>query len=384
MFHFNLTKNYKKYLTFIMATENDILGFDPQSLSVFNTEEKQSKSQGNPLIYKTRPADSVSDDGHYYATIKVVYNPFNPKQSTLDQQSYTIQDKDGWLTVVSSLTNNDTSCPIFKAWKKCHYSDKGTTLWKQAAPEKDGGKALFDKRFARYCVVQVLEDKNQPELVGKFLFWKMPKTIYDLITTKMNPSKESGKAPIPVMDYLFGRAIEIEVIPGPGNPGDERYARETKYIAELSEDVVSCVAPDGSPLLNDEEQKILDKYVFDMMRVWKEKDIEKRESLKATVDADENTIALRKFYNEKIFPQIKQWCPNLIETLSYKEWDDTTKARVQKWIDIVLAGNDPRTVEEAPTVASTVGTESKAETPTPPVENPMFETEDTSTDDLPF
>ena len=95
-----------------MATENDILGFDPQSLSVFNTEEKQPKSQGNPLIYKTRPADSVSDDGHYYATIKVVYNPFNPKQSTLDQQSYTIQDKDGWLTVVSSLTNNDTSCPI--------------------------------------------------------------------------------------------------------------------------------------------------------------------------------------------------------------------------------------------------------------------------------
>ena len=121
-----------------------------------------------------------------------------------------------------------------------------------------------------------------------------------------------------------------------------------------------------------------------MMRVWKEKDIEKRESLKATVDADENTIALRKFYNEKIFPQIKQWCPNLIETLSYKEWDDATKARVQKWIDVVLAGNDPRTVEEAPTVASTVGTESKAETPTPPVENPMFETEDTSTDDLPF
>ena len=74
----------------------------------------------------------------------------------------------------------------------------------------------------------------------------------------------------------------------------------------------------------------------------------------------------------------------MIETLSYKEWDDATKARVQKWIDIVLAGNDPRTIEEAPTVASTVGTESKAETPTPPVENPMFETEDTSTDELPF
>ena len=212
----------------------------------------------------------------------------------------------------------------------------------------------------------------------------MPKTIYDLITTKMNPAKESGKPAIPVMDYLFGRAIELEVIPGPGNPGDDRYARETKYIGELTSDAVSCISPDGSPLLNDEEQSILDKYVFEMSKVWKEKDPAKRNEMKAAVDADENTLALRKFYNEKIFPEIKKWCPNLIESLGYKEWDDSTKARVQRWIDIVLAGNDPRTAEEAPTVASTVGTESKTETPTPPVENPMFETEDTSTDDLPF
>lgn len=376
-----------------MTTENDILGFDPQSLSAFNTEEQQPKSQGNPLIYKTRPADSVSENGHYYATIKIVYNPFNPKQSTLDQQSYAINDNKGWLTVVSSLTNNDTSCPIFKAWKKCHYAEENSTLWLQAASKEVGGKALFDKRFARYCVIQVLKDKNQPEQEGKFLFWKMPKVIYDLITTKMNPSKDSGKAAIPVMDYLFGRSIDIEVIPGPGNPGDERYSRETKYIAELSEDVVSCVNPDGSPLLNDEEQDILDKYVFAMTKVWKEKDPAKRETMKAEVDANENTIALRKFYNEKIFPQIKKWCPNLIEQLGYKPWSDEVSARVQKWIDIVLSGNDPSNVEEAPQVANTVGTtteqpKSTATTtaPTATTNDVMFSVsnDDASSDDLPF
>ena len=366
-------------------TENDILGFDPQNLSVFNTDEQKPQSQGNPLIYKTRPADSKSENGHYYATIKVVYNPFNPKQSTLDQQSYAIHDKDGWLTVVSSLTKNDTSCPIFKAWKKCHYADKGTTLWKQAAKIEEGGKALFDKRFARYCVIQVLRDKNQPELEGKFLFWKMPKVIFDLITTKMNPSKDSGKAAIPVMDYLFGRAIDLEVIPGPGNPGDERYSRETKYVAELSEDVVSCISPDGSPLLNDEEQGILDKYVFEMTKVWKEKDPSKRETMKATVDSDENTVALRKFYNEKIFPQIKKWCPNLIEELGYKPWNDEVKARVQRWIDIVLAGNDPAQADEVPEVASTVGATTEQPTQSTTSET-MFDTTntDTETDDLPF
>ena len=364
-----------------MTTENDILGFDPQSLAVFNPDD-QPKSQGNPLIYKTRPANAVAENGHYYATIKVVYNPFNPKQSTLDQQSYAIHDNDGWLTVVSSLTNNDTSCPIFKAWKKCHYADKGSTLWKQAASKDDGGKALFDKRFARYCVIQVLEDKNQPELVGKFLFWKLPKSIYDLITTKMNPAKESGKPAIPVMDYLFGRAIELEVIPGPGNPGDDRYARETKYIGELTSDAVSCISPDGSPLLNDEEQSILDKYVFEMSKVWKEKDPAKRNEMKAAVDADENTLALRKFYNEKIFPEIKKWCPNLIESLGYKEWDDSTKARVQRWIDIVLAGNDPTVTDEAPAAVETVGESTKSETSTQDTQ--MFAGNDEDSDDLPF
>ena len=370
-----------------MTTENDILGFDPQSLSVFNQDEAP-KSQGNSLIYKTKPADSKSEDKVYRATIKVVYNPFDPKHSILDQQSYALQDSEGWLTVVSSLTTGDTSCPIFKAWKKCHFAEKNSILWKQAASAEDGGKALFDKRFARYCVVQILEDNNQPNLVGKFMLWKLPKSVMDIIMAKMNPSPESKKPAIPVMDFLFGRSIDIEVTPGPGNPGDERYARETKYMAELSEDVVSCINPDGSPLLNDEEQKILDHYVEAMKEVWKEKDPEVRATKKAAVDQDPNTAALGKIYNSKVIPTIKSVCPNLIEELGYKPWSDNVKARVQKWIDIVLAGNDPKTVEAAPAVAATVGTttETQAQAPasTATVTTAPTESEVDPTSDLPF
>lgn len=352
-----------------MTTENDILGFDPQSLSVFNQDETP-KSQGNSLIYKTKPADSKSEDKVYRATIKVVYNPFDPKHSILDQQSYAIQDAEGWLTVVSSLTIGDTSCPIFKAWKRCHYADPkkdeaSKKLWLQAAKKEDGGNELFDKRFARYCVVQILEDNNQPDLVGKFMFWKLPKSVMDIIMAKMNPSPESKKPAIPVMDFLFGRSIDIEVTPGPGQPGDERYARETKYMAELSEDVVSCINPDGSPILNDEEQAVLDNYVEAMKEVWKEKDPEVRASKKAAVDQDPNTAALGKIYNNKVIPTIKSVCPNLIEELGYKPWSDNVKARVQKWIDIVLAGNDPKIADAAPEIANTIGTttETKVEAP---------------------
>lgn len=372
-------------------TENDILGFDPQSLSVFNQDEKP-QSQSNSLIYKTRPAESKSDDGHYYSTIKVVYNPFNFKQSFLEQQSYGLQDANGWFSVISSLTNGDTSCPIFKAWKKCHYAEVGSDLWRQAAPEKDGGRALFDKRYARYCVIQVIEDKNQPDLVGKFMLWKLPKAVYELVTNKMHPSVESKKSPIPVMDYLFGRSIELEVVPGEGNVGDERYNRDTKYIAELSDDVVTCINPDGSPLLNDAEQEILDNYVALMKEVWKERDPEKRNELKLKADADPNTKELRKLYNEKILPQIKEWCPNLIEVLGYKPWTDDIKARVQHWIDIVLSCNDPITAESTPKSATNIGTtenkttENKEVKSEASIETKSDTTSDSSDDtsDLPF
>lgn len=382
----------------MFENENDILGFDPTQLDVFNQNDAP-KSAGNPLIYRTRPADSVSEDHVYRATIKVVYNPFNLRQSVLEQQSYGMQDKDGWFSVVSKLTNGDTSCPIFKAWKKCHFADPkkdeaSRKLWLQAAKAEEGGKALFDKRYARYVVVQILEDKNQPNLVGKFLFWKMPKSIWDIINAKMAPSAESKKAKIPVMDFLFGRSIDIEVTPGAGNPGDEKYARDTKYTGELSDEVVTCINPDGSPLLNDADQAVLDNYVDSMMKIWKTKDPEARAEMEAVVNADPNTAELRKIY-AKVLEQIKSFCPNLIEELGYKPWTPEVTARVERWIKIVLDCNDPATYEDAPEAAKTVGedktedkTEAPAAKPAPatsvnsgPLTSPVVED---STDDLPF
>lgn len=371
--------------------ENEILGFDPTQLDVFNQPET-SKSAGNPLIYRTRPADSISEDGVYRATIKVVYNPFNLRQSVLEQQSYAMQDANGWFTVVSSLTNQDTSCPIFKAWKKCHFADpkkdeQSRILWKQAAKAEEGGNALFDKRFARYVVVQVLEDKNQPNAVGKFLFWKMPKSIWDIINAKMAPSPESKKAKIPVMDFLFGRAIDLEVTPGPKDPKQpEREQRETKYTGELSDEVVSCVNPDGSPLLNDEEQEVLDTYVSSMMKIWKTKDPEVRMSMEAEVNADPNTVELRKIY-AKVLEQIKSFCPNLIEELGYKPWSPEITTRVQNWINKVLAGENPATTDNAPEeVKEAVNDVVKTTAPLQitPVSAPIIDTAEDSTDDLPF
>lgn len=370
-----------------MNNETDILGFDPRQLSVL---AENDKPKGNPNIYHTRPEDSVSKDGVYRCTIRIVYNPFNFTQSIIEQQGYYFEDEDGGFYVVSSLTNGDTNCPIFKAWKKCRYSDEGSDLWKQQAKLEDGGKALFDKRFARYVTVQIMSDKNQPDLEGKYMIWKMPSDIYNLVMSKQNPAKESNKCPIPIMDFLFGRTIDLEVKPGPGPKGSKEYKRQTSYMGEIDEDVTSCTNPDKSPLLNSSEKTILDHYVEQMKEIWKEKDPEERNKKQAEVNADPNTAQLKSIY-AKVIDNLKTFCPNVYEEMGFKPWDEKTTERVEKWIKIVLTGQVPKKAEaNAPTGPSEDVMNDIANTPNPFDPANMAATFDAPTgsggddDDLPF
>ena len=323
--------------------EFDILSFTADQLTVNTPVE--SKKTGNANIYKPKPADSKSDDGIYRAQIKIIYNPFDLRRSILEQQSYALQDAQGFFSVVSSLTDADTSCPVFKAWKTCHYS-KDVNLQKQELGADKGGRGLFNKRFARYATIQVIEDLNNPELNGRYMFWKVPKAVYEVIDAKQRPTNPA-KSPIPVMDFLFGRAIDLEVIPGPGKPGDETYTRQTSYRCEITEDIVSCLNPDCSPILNSEQQAIVDTYVDEIKKVWKEKDPARRQVMQQQIDMMPNTAQLKAMYRT-VIEKIKSFCPNLIEEMGYKEWTPEVKERVQKWIDIVLQGNDPATISTAP------------------------------------
>lgn len=362
-----------------MTQEFDILSFDASQLSINN--QPVAKSAGNPNLYRPRPADAKSEDGIYRATIKVIWNPYDLRRSVLEQQSYALQDAAGYFNVVSSLTDNDTNCPVFKAWKTCHYS-KDVNLQRQELPKDKGGRALFDKRYARFVTIQVLDDPNNPDLNGKYMFWKMPKAVWEVIKAKQEPTNPA-KSPVPVMDFLFGRAIDLEVKPGPGKPGDERYTRETTYSADLSEETVACVNPDGSSILSAAQQIVLDTYVDAMKAVWKEKDPEQRNIKKTQVDLDPNTKQLKSFYRE-VIEKIKSFCPNLIENLGYKPWSEDVITRVQNWINIVLAGNDPTAVGGVPVVADTIGTAptTPAVTAVPEVATPLVQNDED--DDLPF
>lgn len=320
--------------------EFDVMQFDASQLSVFNQTGASTKKNDN--IYRPRPIDAKTDDHVYRAVVKPIWDPHDIKHSIVEQQTYTINDAQGWLTVVSSLTVNDKSCPMFTAWKKCHFATPGSDLYMQAETVENGGKGLFDKRFNRFITVQILEDDNHPEYVGQYMYMKLPKFIWDAMNVKMTPSPESKKASIPVMDFLFGRAIELEITPGPGKPGETRFSRETSYSATtISEDVVSCTNPDGSSLLTTEQQAVLDEYVADMRTVWSEKDLDRRAAKLQAINDKENTKQLRSFY-KSIVEKIKSFCPDINADLGYKPWEPEVAARVQAWIDVVLDCKDPR------------------------------------------
>ena len=364
-----------------MNEEMDILGFDPSQLSVFAVNENTQSNQ-NHNLYVTRPSESKSADGVYRAKIKIIYSPQNWKNSIVEYISYAMQDENGFFQAPTSLMVGDKSCPIFTAWKKCHFAEAGSVLWKQAATLKEGGKALFDRRYARYVTIQVLEDKNHPELEGKYMFFKLPKSIYDMIQKKQNPSEDSGKCPVPVMDFLYGYPIELEVNPGPDDKAHpERKTREITYTGEFTEDPEPCTYPDKTSLLNDEEQEVLDKYVRMMKKVWKSKP-EDRAELLAEANNSEAAKELRGIYR-RVLEELKGFVPDVNEEFKFKPWDEALTKRVQHWIDIVLSGNEPKSAAAAPAAVTGTATDSPApaaETSTVEVEAPKADADD----DLPF
>lgn len=356
---------------------SSILNFNA---SDFMNAPKVEAVSGSNNFYNCNPKKSVSEDGHYRSVVKVIYNPHNLMQTVVNRQVYSINDDQGWFSVTSSLSNNDTNCPIFKAWKSLRYSkDPVKESW--ANPENKGGKGWFNKKTERWVTIQVIEDANQPELVGRYLFWKLPAAIWRMIDAKQNPSPESGKAAIPVFDFLIGRAIELDVTPGPDDPSDpSRKNREIKYdLSTLSEDPVQCTNVDGTPLLSDEQQEVVDEYLEMMRKVWKARSADKRDALMAEVNNSEVTKKLNSFYDTEVLEKIKQDCGNVYKELAYKPWDEATTKRVNAWLAKVTNGVDPTTVMVTES-ADSLNTQPAATVVTSSIE----ETTSDETDELPF
>ena len=349
---------------------DDIMGFDPSNLSAFQEPVNANSFDAN--VYKTNPVKlSKAEDGHYRSKVRVIYNPFDVKRSIVPQATYFIQDAEGSLLVRSKLGNGDKTCPIFTSWKKLWFS--GDDAKKQWARE------MYDKTESQWVLVQILEDENQPELVGKIMVWKLPKAIFNKMTAKMNPSPESKKSPVPVMDYLIGLPLDLDVAPGPDDPkAPERKQREINYdLCDFDTEYAPIINVDGTPLFNEEELELIDNYVTAKNDFAKAKTEAKRAAAQKAI---EGLVSQIKELYKKALEYMKDNSLDLVKECGYQEWDEKTSKRVQNWIEVVATMQNPKTVtvnETAPTTTSPVTEE---------FVDPAMEvmSESASDDDLPF
>lgn len=362
-----------------MSYIDDIMGFNPQDLDAF--QEPTATASYDANIYKTNPVKfSKSEDGHYRSKVRVIYNPFNFKQSIVNQRTYFIQDAEGSLLVrskgASPVPEIYRSCPFHKAWAKLWYATEGKEE-KQAWAKK-----MLDNNNSKWVLVQVMEDENQPELVGKILAWKLPTTIYTKMNAKMNPAPETKKQPVAIMDYLFGLPLELDVAPGPDDANaPERKQREINYdLCDFDTDYLPIMKVDGTPLFDEAELDTIDAFVTARTEFVKAKAAAKREVAQNTIN--ELTPAIRTLY-EKAINYLKEVSFDLTTECGYTEWDDATAARVERYLDAVVNMRDPKVggVESAPAVAAEV-----ADVPVEMMADPMVAMMGTGADSdgLPF
>jgi len=312
---------------------SEIMGFDPSNLSAF--QENEQKGSYNENIYKTNPVKgSKSEDGHYHSKIKILYNPFNPKRSIINQCRYTLQDEDGYLFVDSCLSEGDKSCRIFKSWKKLWFSGDDK--------KKEWAKKMYDKTESRWVLVQIMEDNNQPDLVGKFKLMKLPISIYNKLQAKMHPT-DPKKTPIPMMDYLIGPVLEMDVTPGPDDPSNpQRKLREISYdLCEFETDFTPIMMVDGTPLFDDDEMEVIEEYARCKADVTKAKTEAKKEAAQQKLQA---LLPQMKPLYEKAIAYLKEEALDVDKEIGWKPWSDEVEKRVDRWIEKVLNMEDPKSL----------------------------------------
>lgn len=305
---------------------NDFMGFDPKNLDVFQ-EKVSTQAQSN--VYNTNPVKySKSEDKHYHSSIRLLYNPFNVRASVIPQTKYVCTDENGLFFVDSSLSIGDKNCPMFKAWKTLHFSkDPNKVSW---------AKTMFQKREAQWCMIQVIEDDNRPELVGKFMEFKLPKAIWDKLQDKMNPSADSKKQPVPIMDYLFGPLLSIDVVPGPA--GDEM--RQISYnLCDFESDAYPIIKVDGTQLFDDEQLELIERYNNLNKAIQKAK----TDKAKKEKQAEKDSIAddVKALYKIAL-DYMKENAFNIEETRGFTPLTEDMQARVNHWIERVLDMKDPQ------------------------------------------
>lgn len=337
---------------------DDLMDVNPDVQQMFTEPTKTSNT--NPHQYKTNPnmvSKDVAPDGHYYSKVRIIYNPFDKLKSIVSTQSYRFNDAEGFFMIDSVLSNGDKNCPFFKAWKALHYSkdeEKVINYNGRMLSRQEWGDTIFEKGEETFCLVQIIEDNNQPELVGKIMGMKLPKHIREILMNKMNPTDKS-KTPVDIMNYLFGPVLNMDVIPGPDDPSaPERKNREISYtMCQFDEsEPQPIIKIDGTNLFDDDEIEAINEYfankkVLNNPKATAKKKDEAKSKCEGLVESIRPLMA-------KALEYLKENSIDLVKIFGYKEPTAEQMERAMNWLKIVNQFQDPVTFV-APTLIQESG-----------------------------
>jgi|694.fasta_scaffold66620_2 hypothetical protein len=173
----------------------DIFNLDAES---FVTKTNQAGGSKDLEFYKPYPEDGK--DGVYKSLIRFIPNSENPAKSKIHKYYVYLNDP-------VSGNGFAVDCPS-TVGKKSILKD---LFWKlknsHSAADQELAKS-FSRKEDFYSLVQIVQDKNNPDLEGKIMIFKFGKKINEMIEAQLQP--EYGDACNPY-DLFEGREFAISV-----------------------------------------------------------------------------------------------------------------------------------------------------------------------------
>lgn len=171
----------------------DIFNLDAEA---FVTKTAQQGAGKDLEFYKPYPEDGK--DGVYKSLIRFVPNPENPAKSKIHKYYVYLNDP-------VSGNSFSVDCPS-TVGKRSILKD---LFWKLKNSHSAADQEL-SKKFGRkedfYSLIQIVQDKNKPELEGKIMIFKFGKKLNEVLEAQLQP--EYGDACNPY-DLFEGREFAV-------------------------------------------------------------------------------------------------------------------------------------------------------------------------------
>ena len=204
-------------------------------LNVFNVSiedlTKDDKPQGNANLYS--PSYDKAKDGVYKSKIRFLPNVFNPRETMMRKYVYFLKDlnTDQGFYVDSPSTINE-KCIIQDTFFKLRNSN--------SAADKELSENLKRKEFW-YSAVQIIQDKQFPELEGKVMIFRYGFKIKQKIDEQLKPVVEDDEPNNP-FDLFDGKVFNLVICKKDGfaNYDSSKFASSGSAIVidgnEMSDD----------------------------------------------------------------------------------------------------------------------------------------------------